>query len=446
MKILVVGGGGREHALAWKLRQSPSVTDLYAAPGNAGIAAAADCVPIDASSTVEIADFAEKVHVDLTIVGPEVPLTLGITAEFEKRGLRIFGASREAAEIESSKVFAKEFMARHGVPTAGFVSCASFEEAASLLKKRPKSDFPVVLKADGLAAGKGVIIAENASDAEGAAADIMKRRKFGTAGDRLVVEDFLRGVEVSFFALSDGEFVLPLVTCQDYKRIGDANRGPNTGGMGAFSPSVHVSQEVFEQVVEEVFVPVIRGMDQEGRTYRGVLYAGVMLTEQGPKVLEFNARFGDPEAQVLLPRLRSDLGELLLAATEKRLEKIEVEWSRERTVCVVMASEGYPGSYKTGHPIEGLEKASARRGVTVFHAGTLRDQEGRLRTAGGRVLSVMAQAGSFEEARAEAYAAAESLHFQGRYFRKDIAQEAVAFEHKAHAGTAAVRTTRGGRG
>ncbi|HEV8374976.1 MAG TPA: phosphoribosylamine--glycine ligase [Candidatus Polarisedimenticolia bacterium] len=446
MKILVVGGGGREHALVWKLRQSPSVTELYAAPGNAGIASLADCVPIDASSTVELADFAEKVRIDLTVVGPELPLTLGITAEFEKRGLRIFGASREAAEIESSKVFAKDFMARHGVPTAGFVSCTSFEEAVSLLKKRSKSDFPVVLKADGLAAGKGVILAENASDAEGAVTDIMKRRKFGTAGDRLVVEDFLRGVEVSFFAISDGEFVLPLVTCQDYKRIGDANRGPNTGGMGAFSPSVHVSQEAFEQVLEEVFVPVIRGMDQEGRTYRGILYAGIMLTDEGPKVLEFNARFGDPEAQVLLPRLRSDLGELLLAATEKRLEKVEVEWSRERAVCVVMASEGYPGTYPTGRPIEGLEKASAMKGVTVFHAGTDRDDQGRIRTAGGRVLGVMARSDTFEEARAGAYAAVEFVHFEGRTFRKDIAQEAVAFEHKAHAGSAAVRRTRGGRG
>ena len=443
MKILVVGGGGREHALAWKLRQSPIVSELFASPGNAGIAPLADCIPIDPSSTVELADFAEKLRIDLTVVGPELPLTLGIADEFEKRGLKIFGASRAASEIESSKVFAKEFMARHAVPTAPFTCCASSEEALAALKKRSKSDYPVVLKADGLAAGKGVVIADSASDAEGTVVDIMKRRKFGTAGDRILVEDFLRGREVSFFALSDGEYVLPLVTCQDYKRVGDANRGPNTGGMGAFSPSVFVSQEVFEQVVNEVFVPVIRGMDQEGRTYRGILYAGMMLTEEGPRVLEFNARFGDPEAQVLLPRLKSDLAELLLATTEKRLEKVEVEWHRDRAVCVVMASEGYPETYQTDQPIEGLEKAGTLRGVTVFHAGTRRAERGPVLTAGGRVLGVTATAGTFEQARFAAYGAVEAIHFSNRYFRRDIAQEAVAFEHKAHAGGASARRTKG---
>jgi len=244
MKILVVGGGGREHALAWKLRQSPEVTDLYAAPGNAGIASVADCIPIDASGTVELADFAEKLRIDLTVVGPELPLTLGIVDEFEKRDLKIFGASQAGAEIERSKVFAKEFMRRHGIPTAAFTACSTCEEAMAALSARGKAGYPVVLKADGLAAGKGVIISENASEAEGAVTDIMKRRKFGNAGDRLVVEDFLRGQEVSFFALSDGERVLPLVTCQDYKRVGDYNRGANTGGMGSFSPSVSVGQEV----------------------------------------------------------------------------------------------------------------------------------------------------------------------------------------------------------
>jgi len=443
MKVLVVGGGGREHALAWKLRQSSLVSELYAAPGNAGIAALADCVPIDASSTVELGDFAEKARMDLTVVGPELPLTLGICDEFEKRGLKIFGASQAASEIESSKVFAKEFMARHGIPTAPFTSCASYEEAVATLKGRKKTDYPVVLKADGLAAGKGVVIADSAADAEGAVADIMKRRKFGTAGDRLIVEDFLRGCEVSFFALSDGEFVFPLVTCQDYKRVGDANRGPNTGGMGAFSPSVHVSQEIFEQVVEQVFVPTIRGMDREGRTYRGILYAGIMLTEQGPQVLEFNARFGDPEAQVLLPRLKSDLAELLLATVERRLDKIDVLWHRDRAVCVVMASEGYPETYQTERPIDGLEKAGAVSGVSVFHAGTKRSENGPILSAGGRVLGVTGLAATFDEARAAAYKAVESIHFSNRYFRKDIAQEAVAFEHKTHAGGAAAGSARG---
>jgi len=445
MKVLVVGGGGREHALAWKLCRSPLVSELYAAPGNAGIATIADCVPIDSSSIVELLEFAEKIRVDLTVVGPELPLTLGLADEFEKRGLKVFGASRLASEIESSKVFAKEFMARHGIPTAPFTSCSSYEEAVTHLKKRDKSGFPVVLKADGLAGGKGVIIAENFKDAEGALAEIMKRRKFGTAGDRLIIEDFLRGQEVSFFALSDGEFVLPLVTCQDYKRIGDANRGPNTGGMGAFSPSVHVTQEIFERVVEQVFVPCVRGMEQEARTYRGILYAGIMLTEEGPQVLEFNARFGDPEAQVLLPRLKSDPVDLLLAALERRLDKVEVEWHRERAVCVVLASEGYPDAYQTDKPIDGLEKAAGMDAVTVFHAGTKRSRNGSILTAGGRVLGVTAQAPTFEEARTAAYAAAQSIHFANRYFRKDIAQEAVAFESRAHAGTSSVRHTRGNR-
>ena len=439
MKVLVVGGGGREHALAWKLRQSPLVSELYVAPGNAGIASVADCVPIDASSVVELLEFAEKTRMDLTVVGPELPLTLGIVDEFEKRGLKVFGASRLAAGIESSKVFAKEFMARHGIPTAPFVCCSSHEEAIAALKRRGKSDYPVVLKADGLAGGKGVVIAESAADAEGAVSEIMKQRKFGTAGDRLIIEDFLRGQEVSFFALSDGEFLLPLVTCQDYKRIGDANRGPNTGGMGAFSPSVHVTQEIFERVIEEVFAVCVRGMDEEGRTYRGILYAGMMLTQKGPRVLEFNARLGDPEAQVLLPRLKSDLAELLLATVERRLDTSEVQWHRERTVCVVMASEGYPDAYQIDKPIDGLDKAGAVKGVTVFHAGTKKSSQGRVVSAGGRVLGVSAQAPTFEEARGAAYAAAQSIHFSNRYYRKDIAQEAVAFENRAPAGTPAAR-------
>lgn len=435
MKILVVGGGGREHTLAWKLRQSPEVTDLYAAPGNAGIAAAADCIPIDASSTVELADFAEKLRIDLTVVGPELPLTLGIVDEFEKRDLKIFGASQAAAEIERSKVFAKEFMRRHRIPTASFAACATFEEATAALGARGRSGYPVVLKADGLAAGKGVIIAENPSEAEGAVTDIMKRRKFGNAGDRLVVEDFLRGQEVSFFALSDGKHVLPLVTCQDYKRIGDHNRGANTGGMGAFSPSVSVSQEIYEEVTERVLRPTVLGLAEEGRTYRGILYAGLMLTEDGPRVLEFNARFGDPETQVLLPRLKSDLAPLLLAAAEGRLDRVEVEWNRDRAVCVVMASEGYPEAYESGKEIQGLDRAAGMAGVTVFHAGTRRQGEGGpVLTTGGRVLGVTALGATFDEARRRAYAAADVIRFENRYFRKDIAADAVAFEQKTGPG------------
>jgi phosphoribosylamine---glycine ligase len=442
MKILVVGGGGREHALAWKLRQSPEVGELYAAPGNPGIASVADCVPIDSSSTVELADFAEKLRIDLTVVGPELPLTLGIADEFEKRDLRIFGASRAAAEIEGSKVFAKEFMQRHGIPTAPFTACSTQEEAVAALSARGKSGYPVVIKADGLAAGKGVIIAENPAEAEGAVTDIMKRRKFGNAGDRIVLEEFLRGPEVSFFALSDGRHVLPLATCQDYKKIGDHNRGANTGGMGAISPSITVSQEIYEKVVEQVLRPAVTGLAREGRSYRGVLYAGLMLTEAGPRVLEFNARFGDPETQVLLPRLKSDLVPLLLSAVRGDLDRAEAEWSRERAICVVMASEGYPENYGTGKVIRGLDRAAAQPGVTVFHAGTRREGEGPVLTAGGRVLGVTALGGSFEEARRSAYAAAGAIGFENHYFRKDIGLDAES--HERRTGAAAPQKKMGG--
>jgi len=444
MKVLVVGGGGREHALAWKLRQSSEVSELYAAPGNAGIAAVADCVPIDPSSTVELADFAERVRIDLTVVGPELPLTLGIADEFEKREMKVFGASQAAAEIERSKVFAKEFMRRHKIPTAGFTACATRDEAFAALKKRGKAGYPVVLKTDGLAGGKGVLIAESAGEAEGAVVEIMERRKFGNAGDRIILEDFLRGQEVSFFGLSDGEHVLPLVTCQDYKRVGDANRGANTGGMGAFSPSVAVSQEIFERAVANVLVPTIRGLAEEGRPFRGILYAGLMLGEEGLHVLEFNARFGDPEAQVLLPRLKSDLVPLLLAAVEKRLDRFPVEWSRDRAVCVVMASEGYPENYETGKPVGGLERASGMPGVMVFHAGTKRSDGGPFLTSGGRVLGVTGLGDSFDAARRAAYGAVETIQYANRYFRKDIGEEAVGFESRADAAPRSPRKKSGG--
>jgi len=444
MKVLVVGGGGREHALAWKLRQSSEVSELYAAPGNAGIASVADCVPIDSSSTVELADFAEKVRIDLTVVGPELPLTLGITDEFEKRGMKIFGASQAAAEIERSKVFSKEFMKRHDIPTAPFTACSSLEEAVSALKKRKKSKYPVVLKADGLASGKGVIIAENAKEAEGAVIEIMQRRKFGNAGDRVILEDFLRGQEVSFFGISDGERVVPLVTCQDYKRVGDANRGANTGGMGAISPSVAVTQEIFEQVMTEVLVPTVRGLAEEGRPYRGILYAGLILTDSGPRVLEFNARFGDPEAQVLLARLGSDLAALLLAATEKHLDRVPITWKRDRAVCVVMASEGYPETFETGKPVDGLDRASRLPGVMVFHSGTQKTPEGSVVTSGGRVLGVTATADRFEGAHRAAYRAVDLIHFSNRYFRKDIGEDAAAFERRARNASPPPRRKAGG--
>jgi phosphoribosylamine--glycine ligase len=333
-------------------------------------------------------------------------------------------------------------MKRHKIPTARFVTCGTMAEAREAFKSREKSGYPVVLKADGLAAGKGVLICENAREAEAAAGEILERRKFGTAGDRMVVEDFLRGREVSFFGLTDGERVVPLVTCQDYKRIGDANRGANTGGMGAFSPSVAVTQETFEDAMERILLPTIRGLAEEGRPYRGVLYAGLMLTDSGPQVLEFNARFGDPETQVLLPRLKTDLALLLLAVAERRLDRVSVEWSRERAVCVVMAAEGYPERYEKGKTIEGLDRAAAMPGVVVFHAGTRAADGGAVQTDGGRVLGVTGLGDTFARARSNAYAAVEAIRFSNRYFRKDIGEDAVEHEERAPAKT---RRRAGGR-
>src|SRR5881396_2760961 len=321
MKVLVVGSGAREHALCWKLRGSPVVKELYCAPGNVGMAKIADRVPIDASSIVELADFAEKIRIDLTLVGPELPLTLGIVDEFQKRDLAVFGATRAAAEIESSKVFAKEFMKKHDIPTARFDVACSAAEARALLKKK-KTEFPVVLKADGLAGGKGVLVARGKKEADEAIEALQVERRFGVAGDRVVVEEFLEGYEASFFALSDGQRVLPLVTCQDYKRLLDGDAGPNTGGMGGYSPSVHIDSGTFRQVMDDILLPTIAGLAGEGRPYKGVLYVGLMLTKTGPRVLEYNARFGDPEAELIAVRMKSDLIPILQATLAGRLEEI----------------------------------------------------------------------------------------------------------------------------
>ena len=428
MKVLVVGSGAREHALAWKIRTSPLVKELYCAPGNPGMARLGDRVPIDPSAIIELADFAEKIKIDLTLVGPELPLTLGIVDEFQKRDLAIFGASKAAAEIEGSKAFAKEFMHKHKIPTARFDIVSTAEQARALLKKR--KDYPVVLKVDGLAAGKGVVVAGDKKEADAAIEMMLVERRFGSAGDKVVIEECLEGREASFFALSDGTRVLPLVTCQDYKRLGDGDTGPNTGGMGGYSPSVHIDADTFKEIMEGVLKPTIAGLAEEGRPYVGVLYVGLMLTRKGPRVLEFNARFGDPEAEVIAVRMKSDLVPVLQATLGGHLEEMKIEWLKARSVCVVLAAKGYPGDHESGQPITGLEAAQEMGGVEVFHGGT-KPQDGKFVTAGGRVLAVTALGASFADASQRAYAAAQAIQFDGKQFRADIAKDAIeALSHK----------------
>ncbi len=424
MKILVVGGGAREHALVWKLRRSRRTPELFCAPGNAGIGRAAECVPIDPISINELLAFAEDRNVDLTVVGPELPLSLGIADLFRARGMSIFGASKAATEIESSKVFSKEFMARHGIPTAPFEVAATPAEGRSILDRRG-ARFPVVLKADGLAAGKGVILAADRKEAEAALDGMLVEKRFGTAGSRVVIEDCLTGPEVSFFVLTDGRHSLPLETCQDYKRLRNGDAGPNTGGMGGYSPSVHVDPALAATIMERVITPTVRGMEREGRLYQGVLYAGLMLTPDGPQVLEYNARFGDPEAELLLARLESDLVDLIVGTIEGRLFEVPLAWRAPAATCVVLASGGYPGKYGTGKAIRGLDQAAGHEGVVVFHAAT-RERDGRLETSGGRVLTVTAVGATPAEATGRCYGAVESIRFDGRHFRTDIARGAGA--------------------
>jgi phosphoribosylamine--glycine ligase len=424
MRILVIGSGGREHALCWKIAQSDQVKEVYCAPGNTGIAAAARCVPIEPSNTVELADFAQGIKIDLTVVGPELPLTLGIVEEFQKRGLRIFGASQAAAEIEGSKVFSKQFMLKHKIPTAAFQVCESAQQALDYLKSK-QAPMPAVIKADGLAAGKGVIIAEDRKQAQQAIELMMVDRKFGSAGQRVLIEEFLEGRESSFFVLSDGVRVLPMVTCQDHKRALDDDKGANTGGMGAYSPAI-LNQETFKQILNEIMIPTISGLAEEGRTYKGVLYGGIMLTDAGPKALEFNARFGDPECQVLLPRLSCDLVPVLIAAAEGHLDKVKLEWRREAAACVVLVSGGYPGDFEAGKPIQGLKEAAATPGVVLFHAATKAAEGGAPVTAGGRVLNAVGLGADLTQAVERAYTAVSRIKFEGMHYRRDIGKEALA--------------------
>jgi len=427
VRILVVGNGGREHALAWKIRQSPLVTEVYCAPGNAGIAAIADCVPIDTSNIVEVADFAQTIKADLTVVGPELPMVLGIADEFGRRGLSIFCPSRQAAELEGSKAFAREFMERHKIPSPRYAICASLDEAEAFVTKAPFG-FPLVIKADGLASGKGTLVVKNAAEARSVVASMMADKKFGTAGSKLVMEEFLPGEEVSFLVFSDGSRVVPMVSVQDHKRIFDGDEGPNTGGMGTVSPATNLSLDGHKQIMQEIVLPTIGGMAAEARRYQGVLYVGLMITEKGPKVLEFNARFGDPEAQVIMARMRSDLVPILKGVADGDLKETKIDWAKEPAVCVVLASSGYPDASDVGRSVRGLESLTGESDVIVFHAATERKGDA-LVTVGGRVLGVTALGANLDVAIQRAYEAVEKISFDGMQYRKDIGRKALARLH-----------------
>lgn len=421
MKILVVGSGGREHALAWKIKQSPRCEQLFCAPGNPGTMSLGENVAIEETNIKDLAEFAQKEAIDLTVVGPEVPLTLGIVDEFEKRGLGIFGPRKKAAELEGSKIFAKQFMERHKIPTGRFRIADTFDQAQKIINAGDLG-FPVVVKADGLAAGKGVSICHNPRKAEEAASEMMVQKKFGPAGKRILIEEFLRGREVSFIVISDGARIQPFVTVMDHKAAYDGGKGPNTGGMGAISPSPFMNENLYSKIMETIVFPTVTRMLEEGRKFKGVLYCGLMLTEDGPKVLEYNCRFGDPETQPQVLRLQGDLVEILLSAIEEDILRAEVSWSLKPSACVVLASGGYPRKYEKGKEITGLKEVDAMPGVVLFHAGTARKDE-KYFTNGGRVLGVCASETTLEETMMKIYAAIEKIYFEAMHFRRDIGAE-----------------------
>ncbi|MBI4746368.1 MAG: phosphoribosylamine--glycine ligase [Deltaproteobacteria bacterium] len=425
MKVLVVGSGGREHALVWKIANSSRFTThgsrIFCAPGNAGIAQIAECVDIKAEDISGLLEFAKKEGIDLTVVGPEGPLTLGIVDDFEKAGLRIFGASKRAAEIEWSKAFSKSLMKKYAIPTAGYEVFTDRERAVSYLKEKGA---PIVVKASGLAAGKGVIVATTLNEAVSAVDLIMRDKAFGPAGDELIIEEFLEGEEVSLLAFTDGKTVLPMPSAQDHKRVFDNDEGPNTGGMGVYSPAPVLTKALLDTVMKEIMIPAVKGMASEGRPYKGILYAGLIITGNGPKVLEFNARFGDPETQPLMMRMKTDILEVMEAVIDERLYGIKIEWDDRASVCVVMAAGGYPGDYRKGDEIIGLDDAAGMDEVTVFHAGTaLKDS--KIVTNGGRVLGVTASGSDIREAVKEAYRAVSKITWNGVHYRKDIGRRAI---------------------
>ncbi|MBI4591148.1 MAG: phosphoribosylamine--glycine ligase [Candidatus Rokubacteria bacterium] len=422
MRVLVVGSGGREDALVWGLARSPQTSALFAAPGNPGMARHAECVPLKVDALEDLVAFAQRERIDLTVVGPELPLILGIADRFQARGLAIFGPTREASALEGSKVFAKQLMAKHGIPTARF---ETFQEAGAARRFARRLGAPLVVKADGPAAGKGAMVCRTLGEADRAIALCLEERAFGQSGEQIVVEEFLVGEEASFFALTDGEGALFLGTAQDHKTVFDDDRGPNTGGMGAYSPAPIVDEQLGAQVMKTIVRPTVGAMAAEGRPYRGVIYAGLMLTRPGPKVLEFNCRFGDPEHQVIMVRLQDDLLPLLYAVARGEKLPTAVRWRPEAAVCVVLASGGYPGPYQTGKAIAGVEEAERLPGVTVFHAGTALSDD-QLVTAGGRVLGVTALGADIPVAIGKAYEAVGKICFEGIHFRKDIGKKALA--------------------
>ena len=418
MRVLVIGSGGREHALAWKIAQSPLVKKVFCAPGNAGTANVAENIDIPSDNVDALLQFATVTGIGLTIVGPEQPLVKGLVDSFEESGLRVFGPSQRAAEIEGSKVFCKDLMKKYGIPTARYESFDSLDQ----VKLFTKEDEPVVVKASGLAAGKGVILCSNAEEARSAVQSIMQEKAFGNAGDQVVVEEFLTGQEVSLLAFTDGKTVLPLDSAQDHKAAFDGDKGPNTGGMGAYSPALVFTEELKQQVIDEIMIPTVRAMAKEGRYYRGILYAGLMLTESGPKVLEFNARFGDPETQPIMMRIKNDIVPIFEACIDGTLAKQSLQWRSEPTVCVVMAAKGYPSSYEKGKEISGLNSDENRQ-VVVFHAGT-RLENGKVLTNGGRVLGVTALGSDINQAIKNAYSAVDKIKWDGVHYRKDIGNKA----------------------
>ncbi|MCI8631685.1 MAG: phosphoribosylamine--glycine ligase [Firmicutes bacterium] len=416
MKVLVVGSGGREHAVCWKLAQSNKAEKIYCAPGNAGIGDVAECVDIKAEDIDGICRFAVEKGIDMAVIGPEVPLAMGITDALNAAGVRVFGPNKKCSRLEASKAFTKAFLARHNIPTAGY---KEFTDKQELLNAVGIYGYPMVIKADGLAAGKGVVIAENEADAKKAIEEMMGERVFGDAGDKVVVEEYLTGVEASMLCFVDENSIVPMESAQDYKRIFDGDKGPNTGGMGSYSPSLVFTSELEKRIMDEILLPTLKGFQQDGLDFKGVLFVGLMLSDDGPKVIEFNNRFGDPETQSVLMRLDSDLVDIFDAVIDNRLADIEIKWKKEKAVCVVLASGGYPGSYEKGKVISGLSAVDSD--VVVFHAGTaFADGEHTIVTSGGRVLGVTALGATHEEARMRAFDNAKKISFEGMHYRNDI--------------------------
>ncbi|MEW6075929.1 MAG: phosphoribosylamine--glycine ligase [Candidatus Omnitrophota bacterium] len=429
MKILLIGSGGREHALAWKMAQSRQVKRIFCAPGNGGISDLAECVDIRPDAVTELLGFAKQEKIDLTVVGPEAPLVAGIVDTFREHRLKIFGPEKNAAQLEASKVFAKRLMKKYAVPTAAF---RSFEKVAPAKEYVRQLGVPLVIKADGLAQGKGVVVANSIEEVEQSIVSIMEDRVFGDAGKKIIVEECLQGQEASIIVFTDGKHVVPLASSQDHKRIFEQDKGPNTGGMGAYSPAPVVSEKLFQEVMDTIIEPTIKGLASEGIVYQGVLYAGIMRTAQGPKVLEFNVRFGDPETQAILPRLDSDLVEAMCATIEGRLNNLALKWKEQACVCVVCASKGYPGAYEKAKEIMGLKEAGMMKDVVVFHAGTEK-KEGKYFTSGGRVLGVTGLGATVKDAIDNAYRAAGKIHFEGMHFRRDIGQKALLLKDNIEA-------------